>query len=138
MPKGYRMTIGADLGGVARVNAGFAEFAEGNALPEALRRGINVALDELLTNTITYGSGVREVSVEAELEPDRLRVTVTDDGPPFDPWAKPTPDTSGSVDQRRIGGLGIHLVKQMMDAVGYQRTADRNIVILSKRLEETS
>ncbi|HEY2805679.1 MAG TPA: ATP-binding protein [Gemmatimonadales bacterium] len=146
MPPAFRITIGADLGDVARVGAEFAGFAEANGVPEKVRRGMAVALDELVTNTITYGFGKRgtrergtgEVTVEAELREGQLSVTLTDDGSAFDPWGHTTPDTTGSLDMRRIGGLGIHLVKQMMDEVGYRRAADRNIVTLTKRIEDES
>jgi serine/threonine-protein kinase RsbW len=137
MPPGFRMTIGHDPGGVARVGAAFAEFADGHALPSPVRRSLHVALDELLRNTLTYGfpeRGDGEVTVEVELRADRVSVTLTDDGSPFDPFAVSAPDTTLPVEQQRIGGLGIHLVRRMMDEVSYRRTADRNVVVLAKRL----
>jgi anti-anti-sigma factor len=140
MRPGFRMTIGADGSEVARLNAAFAEFANAHALPASVRRSLNVVLDELLTNTSAYGfgggreGGNGEVTVEAELRPDRVSVTLTDDGRPFDPFGGAVPDTALPVDERRIGGLGIHLVRRMMDEVSYQRRADRNVVVLTKLL----
>jgi len=137
MRPGFRMTIEADHGEVARVNAAFAEFADGQGLPAPVRRSVNVALDELLCNTLAHGLAERdggEVTVEVELQPDRLTLTVTDDGAAFDPFGRAAPDTALSVEDREIGGLGLHLVKRMMDEVSYQRRADRNIVTLAKRL----
>ncbi len=139
MRPSFRMTIGADPGQVAAVGAGFAEFAHKHAVPAAIRRSMSVALDELLNNTIAYGFPGREggeVTVEVELRADRLRATLTDDGRPFDPFgiAAPPPDTARSVEERQIGGLGIHLVRRMMDEVSYQRRADRNVVILEMLL----
>ena len=137
MRPGFRMTIGADPGEVARVNAAFAEFADAHALPASVRRSMNVVLDELLINAIVYGfpEGARgEVTVEAELLADRVRVTLTDDGRPFDPFAVAAPDTGLPLEERRIGGLGIHLVRRMMDEVSYHRRDDRNVVVLGKRL----
>ena len=138
MRPGFRMTISAEPGEVARVAAAFAEFADTHALPATVRRGVNVALDELLHNTIAYGFAGRErgaVTVEVELHPDRVGVTLTDDGRPFDPSEMDAPDTTLSTQERRIGGLGIHLVRQMMDEVSYERRADRNVVVLAKRLK---
>jgi anti-sigma regulatory factor (Ser/Thr protein kinase) len=135
----FRMTIGADRREIARVNAAFAEFADAHALPASVRRSMHVVLDELLSNTIGYGFAGREngeVTVEAVLRTDRLCVTLTDDGRPFDPLGMAAPDTALPVEQRRIGGLGIHLVRRMMDEVSYHRRADRNVVILSKFLAE--
>jgi serine/threonine-protein kinase RsbW len=137
MRPGFRMTIGAHLGEVAGVNAAFAEFADAHALPASVRRSVNVALDELLNNTISYGFAGRaggEVTVEVELRSDRLSVTLTDDGVPFDPFGLAVPDTELPVEERRMGGLGVHLVRRMMDEVHYQRRADRNVVVLAKLL----
>lgn len=137
MTNAFRMTIGADPGEVARVNAAFAEFADAHALPAAVRRSVNVVLDELLTNTIAYGLAEREggeVTIDVALAPDRLTVTLTDDGKAFDPFGKAVPDTALSVEDRPIGGLGIHLVRQLMDEVSYERRTDRNVVVLAKRL----
>ena len=131
------MTIGADLGEVARVQAALAEFAQAHAVPAPIRRSVSVALDELLTNTISYGFAGREggeVAIAVELGADRLSVTLTDDGKPFDPFGAAPPDTAGSVAERQMGGLGIHLVRRMMDEVSYQRRADRNVVVMAKLL----
>jgi anti-anti-sigma factor len=133
----FGMTIGADPGAVARVNAAFAGFADAHLVPAAIRRSMNVVLDELLNNIIAYGFAGRasgEVTIEAVLHTDRLSVTITDDGQPFDPLGLAAPDTALPVEARRIGGLGIHLVRRMMDDVGYHRRADRNVVVLAKRL----
>ncbi len=137
MQPSLRLTIGADHREVARVNAAFAEFADAHQVPAAVRRSMSVVLDELLTNAIAHGFRGRaggEVTVAAELFPDRLSVTVTDNGKPFDPFGVPEPDTTLSTAERPIGGLGVHLAKRMMDDVRYQREADRNVVIFEKRL----
>lgn len=139
MRPGFRMTIGADRSEIARVNAAFAEFADAHALPASVRRSMNVVLDELLTNTSVYGfagreGGGGEVTVEAELRTDRVCVTLTDDGRPFDPFGVGAPDTALPVEERQIGGFGIHLVRRMMDEVSYHRRADRNVVVLTKLL----
>jgi anti-anti-sigma factor len=106
-------------------------------VPAAIRRSVSVALDELLNNTIAYGfagRGSGEVRIEMELRTDRLCVTLTDNGRPFNPLDVAAPDTALSVEERRIGGLGIHLARRMMDDVAYHRRADRNVVSLAKLL----
>lgn len=135
------MSVSADAGGVGKVNAAFAGFADAHALPVAVRRSVNVALDELLSNELSYGIAGRDacsVTVEVELDQERLTVTVTDDGPPFDPFSQAEPDTTLSVDERPIGGLGIHLVRKLMDEVRYQRRDGHNVVVLVKLLSEAS
>ncbi|HKA59174.1 MAG TPA: ATP-binding protein [Gemmatimonadales bacterium] len=137
MTNGFRIAIGTDPGEVARVNAAFAKFADAHALPAPVRRSLHVALDELLTNTLGHGfaGGRGAVTVEVELRPDVVYVTVTDDGKPFDPFglAAPVPDTALPLAERPVGGLGLHLVREMMDEVSYRRRGDRNVVTLAKR-----
>ena len=131
------MSVGAHPGGVGELNAAFAAFAEAHALPADVRRSLSIALDELLANALSHGRmGLDPCSVKVEVELDRERVTVvlTDDGTPFDPFARDAPDTTLSVEERQIGGLGIHLVGQLMDEVSYQRRDGHNVVTLVKQL----
>jgi anti-sigma regulatory factor (Ser/Thr protein kinase) len=137
MRPSFRMTIGTNPGQVAGVSAAFAEFAEGHAVPAAVRRSVSVALDELLNNTIVHGfagAGDGAVGIEVELYPDRLCVTLTDNAKPFNPLDVAAPDTARSVGERQIGGLGIHLARRMMDDVAYHRRGDHNVVSLTKLL----
>ncbi len=136
MASSCRMFVGTDLGGVAKASAAFADFAEAHAVPADIRRGLNVALDELLTNTVSYGlvDDGGEVIVDVELHPDRLIVTLSDNGRPFNPFGRSAPDTTLSVEERPIGGLGIHLVRKLVDDVSYQRSAGHNVVVLTQRL----
>ena len=136
---GLRLTIAGKSSEIARANAAFTAFAEANAVPPAVRRSLNVALDELLQNTIVHGfadprGGGGGVSIAVELLPDRLTVTLTDDGQPFNPLAAAAPDTARPLEERPVGGLGIHLVRQLMDEVRYQRQGGHNVVVLIKRL----
>lgn len=131
------MCIGADRGEIPRVQAAFAEFAESHGLPAELRRGMLIVLDELLANAVGYGlAGVADGSVTAEVElhPAHLAVTLTDNGRPFDPLARAAPDTTLSVEDRPIGGLGIHLVRHLVDEIRYQRIDHHNVVSLVKHL----
>ena len=137
MRDGFRMSVGAHPGGVGEVSAAFAGFAEEHALPAAVRRSVTVALDELLTNALSHGRRGPDpcsVTVEVELDQERVTVTLTDDGTPFDPFAKDAPDTTLSVEERPIGGLGLHLVGELMDQVSYQRRDGHNVVVLVKQL----
>jgi anti-sigma regulatory factor (Ser/Thr protein kinase) len=72
--------------------------------------------------------------MELELDHERLKLTLTDDGPPFDPFSQAAPDTTLSIEDRPIGGLGIHLVRKLMDEISYERRDGHNVVVLVKRL----
>jgi len=126
---------------IDRANEAFNEFAEAGSLAVPTRRSINLVLDELLNNINTYAfedGEEHEIEVRFELSSDRLSVTIADDGVPFNPFANFPPDTALPVEKREIGGLGIHLVRNVMDEVSYNRRTDRNVVILVKYLDDSS
>ena len=119
----------------------FNMFAEEHELSTAVRRQVDLVLDELLNNTISYAfadEDAHEIEVEIELKSGRLVLTILDDGIPFNPFVGPEPDMSLSLGEREIGGLGIHLVRNVMDEVSYNRRTDRNVVILVKYLDGAS
>jgi serine/threonine-protein kinase RsbW len=103
--------------------------------PEAASASVLIALDEVMANVIDYGGEAGaspSVEVAVRVADDRIAVEVTDDGRAFNPIAAATPDTSGSLEDRPIGGLGIHLVKRLMDAVDYERSQGRNHLRFSR------
>jgi len=133
----FQMSVGAHPGGVSAVSAAFAEFAESHGMSAGARRSVSVALDELLANALSHGrtgSDPCSMTVEVELDQEHVRVIITDDGPPFDPFGNDAPDTTLSVEQRPVGGLGLHLVRKLMDRVSYERRSDHNVVELVKQL----
>jgi len=111
-----------DLSEIARVQSLVEERAAEWALSPSSLNAINVSLDEVLTNIISYGydddSEQHSIEVRVALETDgQVTVEVADDGRPFNPLAMPQPDTHAAIDERPIGGLGIHLVLRLMDDV---------------------
>jgi anti-sigma regulatory factor (Ser/Thr protein kinase) len=74
------------------------------------------------------------VGVDLVLEDGVLRVEIVDEAAAFDPLARPAPDTDQALEERPIGGLGIHIVKQLMDDVRYRREGGKNVLTLTKRL----
>ena len=99
---------------------------------------VNLALEELLTNTINYGysqGSEHELTVTLEInQTDVLNVEIRDDACPFNPLEVETPDIHQEVEDRPIGGLGIHLVRQMMDEIEYRREDDHNVLLMRKQI----
>jgi serine/threonine-protein kinase RsbW len=102
---------------------------------------VEVSLDEVLANVVRHGLEGRGDAARVELEirleagdPPRCELRVEDDGPEFDPLGKAAPDTALGLDERPIGGLGIELVKRLMDEVHYERRDGRNRLRFARRL----
>jgi anti-sigma regulatory factor (Ser/Thr protein kinase) len=101
---------------------------------------LNVVLDEAVSNAINHGydAGVRgEIAVRLRRAPDGVLLEVEDDGRPFDPLQAPPPDLTLSLERRPIGGLGIHLIRNLMDEVSYARVGGRNVLKMVKHLART-
>jgi phosphoserine phosphatase RsbU/P len=93
--------------------------------------------DELINNVISYGlskDSEQSIQVGIALYGNRLVIEIEDGGIPFNPFMRADPNTEASLDEREIGGLGIHLVKELMDEVSYNRAHDKNRVTLVKQL----
>ena len=123
--------------------AGTAEkieaYCESNALSPDLAHAVNLSIDEILTNTISYGYDDEEthrIEIVVRLEDDALVVVIEDDSAPFDPTATPDPDLEASLEERDVGGLGLFLVHQMMDRVEYEFVDGRNVVTLTKSMAD--
>jgi anti-sigma regulatory factor (Ser/Thr protein kinase) len=115
-------------------------FAEEAHLGEQSTMQLDLALDEAVTNVVLYAypKGVKgDVTVDAKREGDTLEVVLTDSGTPFDPTIQDEPDVTLSADERPIGGLGIFLIRQMMDEISYHRENGKNILVLRKSLAPT-
>ena len=122
---------------VERLSQLVEAFGEKEGLsPEAIF-SVNLALDEVVTNVIRYAhddSRQHPIVVRLALEPDALTVQVEDDGRAFNPLDAPVPDIDAGIDERPIGGLGIHLVRSVMTSVEYRREDERNVLTMTKRL----
>ena len=98
---------------------------------------IRLVLDELCTNVINYAHRDdldHDMTVTIESDDDEVRVEIVDDGDPFNPLEDaPEPDTESALIDRKIGGLGIHFVKTLVDDARYWRDDSKNHVALSKR-----
>jgi len=125
------ITINNDLNQIATVIAKFGEFATEHELPPAMTQKMSIAFDDLLNNVVSYAfpdEGEHEIEIRAGLVRAQLTVTISDDGIPFNPLSIQAPDTSVSLEDREVGGLGIHLVRGMVDDISYQRRINKNVL----------
>ena len=100
---------------------------------------MNLALDELFTNIISYGFQDHQehiIKVSISVEGDQLQMRIEDDGVPFNPLESEMPDIQCGIEECKIGGWGIHLIKKLMDDIQYQRVADNNILVLRRKIRK--
>jgi len=103
----------------------------------AITMNLNLVLEELVTNIVFYGytdTDEHTIRIHLSLENSILTVTLTDDAIAFNPLLAAEPDINQALEERAIGGLGIHLVRKIMDDVHYERVADKNILTLKKSI----
>jgi anti-sigma regulatory factor (Ser/Thr protein kinase) len=134
------LRLANDLAGMAEMAERVESFGAAQRLPAEVVNALNVVLDEAVSNAINYGydAGARgEIAVRLRRAPDRVLVEVEDDGKPFDPLQAPPPDLTLPLEERPIGGLGIHLIRNLMDEVAYARVGGRNVLKMGKRLAST-
>jgi serine/threonine-protein kinase RsbW len=130
---------GRDDDGIERVQQLLDDFAAANRLPTGPVTDMQVALDEILSNTLRNGFGdglPHRVEVTLSVESRVLTAEIEDDCAPFDPLSVPPPDVSGSLRERRVGGLGIHFVRTLMSEVSYARRGARNHLVLRRFLAD--
>ena len=130
------IAIGNTIAEMAQVVDLVDWFGAAHYIPQAISNDLNLCLDELLNNTISYGYDDKtrhNIVVTLSLTDGWLIAEIQDDGKPFDP-RKATPAPKGSLQSRKIGGLGLHFVKTLMDEVGYMRVGRQNVVTIAKKL----
>lgn len=104
--------------------------------PQALNL-VLLAIEELVTNCIEYGYGDADehtIVIILSVEDRTLTITVIDDGRPFDPLAAPPPDFSPEIEDRPVGGLGIHMLRRLADHIAYERRDGANRLTLTRRM----
>lgn len=123
---------------IERVCDAIAEFSRKHAVSDKTIFTLHLALDEILTNIISYGYSDTEehkIDIRYSLQKDFLKLEITDDSNPYDPANAPEPDINASLENRKIGGLGIYLIKNMLDDIKYSSENGKNTLVLTKKCE---
>ena len=115
-----------------------AQLAADEGLSDDVVFGVNVALDEMLSNIIKYGytdDAIHEIHIRLSVNGEVLVAEIEDDGQPFDPCAAAPVDIDAPMEERKVGGLGIHIVRNLCTEVGYARVNGRNRLVMKMLLQ---
>lgn len=124
---------------INRLKREFNKFGEFHNLPQKVFTNLHIALDEVLTNVVNYGytdGKEHRIDVHFRLSSDMIEVEVIDDARPFNIMDADEPFTQKPIEEKSIGGLGIHLVKNLMDDVEYHRRKGLNQLFLRAKINQ--
>ena len=128
------LTIRANLSALAKIADFLEETLAGSG--DEMVFAIQLAVDEACSNTVLYGYPGGEagtITVTCTVDEDAVRVTIADDGVPFDPLTAPPPLLDIPAEERPIGGLGVHFIRTVMDSVSYARKDGKNVLSMEKK-----
>ncbi len=135
MSEQFTMVIKNQVSELERAGRAVEAFGERHSVPARIMFNVNLAVDEILTNIISYGypqGGDHEIVIRLSLSAGELIVIIEDEGRPFDPLHTKPPDTEVPASERSVGGLGIHLVRKVMDRLEYRREEGKNVLTMTK------
>jgi sigma-B regulation protein RsbU (phosphoserine phosphatase) len=124
---------------VPRLNVFVEDVCQAVGFDETVTMEVKVAVEEAVVNVMKYAyppGQNGDVSIEAASNDMRLKITIVDSGKPFDPTVQGEVDTTLSAKERNIGGLGIHIMRQNMDSINYERMDNLNVLTLRKKLKK--
>lgn len=131
------LTVRSDINEIPRVSDLIESVMQGHGFPDEDILDTQLAVEEVVTNVIVHGYGDAGgeilVSLSYNADDAAIEIRVEDFAEPFDPLTLPEPDISASMDDRKIGGLGIFLTRQVMDDIRYRYENNRNILVLRKK-----
>lgn len=122
-----------------RLNSMVQQFGKTHKLPEKTVFMIGLSLDELVTNIVVHSGSrdprAQEIVLRLSSHNHQVKAEIEDDGIEFNPLDMPSPDLNAPLQDRDIGGMGIHLARSFMDDICYSRVGCRNVVTLTKRVD---
>ena len=140
MSERLSLHIKNDLFEIKRMAEELEDWCHDQSISEDIAFQLDLVLDEMVSNVIRHGikdSGQHIIQVNLHRDGQQLTLEIEDDGVPFNPFDAPVPDITKPIEERRPGGLGVFLVRQMMDSLDYERRNGKNYLLIKKSLEET-
>ena len=131
------LVIENDISEISKLAVFIDELGEEMNLTPELIFNLNLVLEEAVSNVILYAYGEekhKEISLMTNMSDGNLVFVLTDSGKEFDPTKVPDADITLSAEEREIGGLGIFLIRQIMDKIDYQRIGEKNVLTMRKQL----
>jgi serine/threonine-protein kinase RsbW len=131
------LSLYADLAQLATIRGFLARVGHDQKLDDREIYDLQLAVDEACSNVVKHGYGGQggEIEITMEREEDKVRVTIRDWGRSFEPQEIPTPDVTASLEDRRLGGLGLFLIQQVMDDVHFEfDRKEGNLLTMVKQL----
>lgn len=128
-----------DISQIQGLRDKWLKFARGNNLSEEIIQDVNLALEELVSNIIIHGfedKNEHEITVRIGIKDEKLAVEISDDAKYFNPLDHPEPEIEKPIEERDIGGLGVHIVRNIMDELDYRREHGKNILVMKKKLRK--
>ena len=136
----FRLTLKNDSFELERLRDAFDAFADRHEVSDQARFQLQLCLEEMVLNVINYGfddEGEHEIHVDFEFQIDSRTITVNilDDGRKFNPLVEvPVPDINAKIEDRTVGGLGVHFVRTFMDGASYHHESGTNRLTLTKNV----
>ncbi len=131
--------INNNLSEIERLSKAVAEFGKKNNLSSEVIYDVRLALEEVVSNIINYGcedNYEHQISIEMNLQGETLTMKIKDDGKPFNPLEVKSTNLEKPFDEREIGGMGIYIVRKLMDKILYKREEGNNVLQLTKYLAD--
>jgi anti-sigma regulatory factor (Ser/Thr protein kinase) len=133
----HHVILKNDLLEIQRLAQTIVTFGKTFHLSREIVHDLNLVLEEVISNTILYGyedTNTHQIDVQISLQGQMLILQIKDDGKPFNPLEAPDPDIEKPIEEREIGGLGIYLVRRLMDELAYKREDGENVLVMKKQL----
>jgi anti-sigma regulatory factor (Ser/Thr protein kinase) len=132
MKASFELKAKSSLEDLPRIGDFILESTRGSALDRRERFHLMMAVDEACTNTMKYG-GTTEIEIRCHVEDELAEVQIIDDGAAFNPLEAPAPEISSPLEDREVGGLGIHFIRTLMTDVKYERREGKNNLTMTLR-----